>query len=105
MGMAANRMGEMSMLARFRLYKLEVLNNVGYILASLAVSQGLLSYSFFQELMGPIPLFRPTVIAATVCLLAYFVLRLTGLTQEPLTSMFLAYEAGKTPWKYRMSSS
>jgi len=103
--MGANRMGEMSMLARFRLYKLEVLNNVGYILASLAVSQGLLSYSFFQELVRPLPLFRPTVMAATVCLMAYFVLRLISLTRRPMMSMFLTYVRDKGACEDRVSSS
>jgi hypothetical protein len=102
-------MGEMAMLARFRLHRVrlhrfEVLNNVGYMLATLTASHGLLSYSFFQELLGSSALFRPTVITAMVGLLAFFVLRLTGLTVEPLTSLFLAHEAGRIPWKNRMSS-
>jgi hypothetical protein len=107
--MGRSKMGEIAMLARFRLHRVrlnrfEALNNVGYMLATLASSHGLLSYSFFQELLGSNALFRPTVIAATVGLLAFFALRLTGLTVEPLTSLFLAHEAGKIPWKNRMSS-
>jgi len=98
-------MGEMSMPARFPLYKLEVLNNVGYILASLAVSHGLLSDSFFQELARPLPLFRPTVMAATVCLMACFVLRLISLTRRPMMSLFLTYVRDKGACEDRVSSS
>ena len=81
---------------RFRIYRLEVLNNVGYILATLAISHGLLSYSFFQELAGSGPLLRPMVMVVMVCLLAYFVLRLLDLTRGPSMFLFLTYEGGKS---------
>jgi hypothetical protein len=100
-----NRMGEREMMARFRLHRFEVLNNVGYMLATLAASHGLLSYSFFQELLGSSALFRPTVMTATVCLLVYFALRLTGLTREPMMSIFLTNVRGNGVWEDRVSSS
>jgi hypothetical protein len=65
-------MGENTLLARFRLHRFKVLNNVGYMLVTLAASHGLLSYSFFQELIGASALFRPTVMIAAVCLVVYF---------------------------------
>ena len=66
---------------RFRIYRLDVLNNVGYILATLAISHGLLSYDFFQELAGLGQLYGPMVMVAMVCLLAYFMLCLLDLTR------------------------
>jgi len=73
-------MGEVEMLARFRLHKnrfhmFEALNNVGYMLATLAASHGLLNYSFLQKLLGSSALFRPAVITGAACLLAFFALR------------------------------
>ena len=75
-----NRMGETAMLARFRLQRVRLnrfkaLNNVGYMLAVLAASHGLLNYSFLQKLLGSSALFRPAVITGAACLLAFFALR------------------------------
>jgi hypothetical protein len=92
-------MGEVEMLARFRihkfrLHKFEAFNNIGYMLVTLATSHSLLSSSFFQGLLGSVPLFRPTVMMATVCLMVYLLLRLMGLTREPMMSMFLTNVRG-----------
>lgn len=76
---------------RLRIYRLEVLNNVGYILATLVVSHGLFSFDFFQELLGLGRLFGPMAIGVVVCLLAYFVLRLLDLTRDP--RMFFVFQA------------
>lgn len=76
---------------RLRIYRLEVLNNVGYILATLVVSHGLFSFDFFQELVGLGRLYGPMALAVVVCLLAYFVLRLLDLTRDP--RMFFVFHA------------
>ncbi|MFB0558078.1 MAG: hypothetical protein ACETVY_03065 [Candidatus Bathyarchaeia archaeon] len=68
---------------RLRIYRIEVLNNVGYILATLVISHGLYSFDFFQELVGLGRLFGPMVMGIMVCLLAYLVLRLLDLTRDP----------------------
>lgn len=68
---------------RLRIYRFEVLNNVGYILATLVVSHGLFSFDFFQELVGLGRLYGPMAIGVVVCLLAYFVLCLLDLTRDP----------------------
>ncbi|MCW4025940.1 MAG: hypothetical protein NWE76_00465 [Candidatus Bathyarchaeota archaeon] len=78
---------------RLRIYRLEVLNNVGYILATLVVSHGLFSYDFFQELMGLGRLYGPMALGVVVCLLAYFVVRLLDLTRYPRT--FSDFHASK----------
>ena len=103
-------MGEVEMLARFRLqkvrlYKFEALNDLGYMLATLAASHGLLSYSFFHELLESVPLLRPTVMMTTVCLMVYLLLRLMGLTREPMMSIFLTNVRGNGAWKDVVSSS
>jgi hypothetical protein len=92
-------MGEVEMLARFRIHKFrlhrfEAFNNIGYMLVTLASSHGLLSSSFFQGLLGSVLLFRPTVMMATVFLMVYLLLRLMGLTREPMMSMFLTKVRG-----------
>jgi len=94
-----NRMGETAMLARFRLQRVRLnrfkaLNNVGYMLAVLAASHGLLNYSFFQELIGSSTLFRPTVMVTTLCLMAFLLLRLVSLTQGSMMSIFLTNARG-----------
>ncbi len=68
---------------RLRIYRFEVLNYVGYILATLVVSHGLFSFDFFQELVGLGRLYGPMAMGVVVCLLAYFVLRLLDLTKGP----------------------
>jgi hypothetical protein len=86
--MGRSKMGETAMFARFRLhrvrlYKFEALNDLGYMLATLAASHGLLNFNFFQELLGSSALFKPTVMVATGVLMVYLLLRLMGLTREP----------------------
>jgi len=103
-------MGEVEMLARFRLqkvrlYKFEALNNLGYMLVTLATSHGLLNFNFFQWLLESVPLLRPTVMMTTVCLMVYLLLRLMGLTREPMMSIFLTNVRGNGAWKDVVSSS
>jgi len=68
---------------RLRIYRFEVLNYVGYILATLVVSHGLFSFDFFQEMVGLGRLYGPMAMGVVVCLLVYFVLRLLDLTRDP----------------------
>ena len=64
-----------------RIYKFELLNNMGYIVATLVISMGLLSFELFREFMGPSRLLGPVVLGTIVCLLAYFMSRLLVLTR------------------------
>jgi hypothetical protein len=66
-----------------RYYRSEVVNNVGYILATLIVAVGIFGFDFFRGLMGPGRLFGPVVLGALACLMAYFASRLMYLTRDP----------------------
>jgi Na+/glutamate symporter len=55
-----------------RIYKFELLNNIGYIVATLVISMGLLSFELFREFMGLNRLLGPVVLGTIACLLAYF---------------------------------
>jgi len=58
-----------------RIYRYELLNNVGYIVATLVISISLFSFDFFRELIGPGRLLGPVLMGAMACLLTYFMSR------------------------------
>ena len=64
-----------------RIYRYELLNHVGYILATLVISMSFLSFDFFREFIGPGRLLGPLVMGAMACLLAYFMSRFLVLSR------------------------
>ena len=53
-----------------------------------------MNFNLLQELLGSSAFVRPTEIMATVFLMVYLMLRLMGLTQEPMMPMFLTNVRG-----------
>ena len=64
-----------------RIYRYELLNNVGYIVATLVISMSLFGFDFFREFMGTGRLLGPVVMGAMACLLAYFMSRFLVLSR------------------------
>jgi hypothetical protein len=75
-----------------RIYRYELLNHVGYILATLVISMSLFSFDFFREFIGPGRLLGPVVMGAMACLLAYFMSRFLVMSRY-LNATFVPIQA------------
>ena len=75
-----------------RIYRYELLNHVGYIVATLVISMGLFSLNFFREFVGSGRLLGPVVMGAMACLLAYFMSRFLVLSRY-LNAAFVSIRA------------
>ena len=75
-----------------RIYRYELLNNAGYVVATLVISMSLFSFDFFKEFMGPGRLLGPVVMGAMACLLAYFMSRFLVLSRY-LNAAFVSIRA------------
>jgi hypothetical protein len=64
-----------------RIYRYELLNHLGYVVATLVISMSLFSFDFFREFIGPGRLLGPVVMGAMACLLAYFMSRFLVLSR------------------------
>jgi hypothetical protein len=58
-----------------RIYRYELLNHLGYVVATLVISMSLFSFDFFREFIGPGRLLGPVVMGAMACMLSYFMSR------------------------------
>ena len=75
-----------------RIYRYELLNHVGYVVATLVISMSLFSFDFFREFMGTGRLLGPVVMGAMACLLAYFMSRFLVLSRY-LNATFVSIRA------------
>jgi len=75
-----------------RIYRYELLNNAGYIVATLVISMSFFSFDFFREFIGPGRLLGPVVMGAMACLLAYFMSRFLVLSRY-LNATFVSIRA------------
>ena len=75
-----------------RIYRYELLNHLGYVVATLVISMSLFSFDFFREFMGTGRLLGPVVMGAMACLLAYFMSRFLVLSRY-LNATFVSIRA------------
>jgi hypothetical protein len=68
---------------RFR--RVELLNHVGYVLATIVASLGLLGWPAFMRLAASSVLVLPLVAAVAASLVAYFGSRVIRFTRSPVT--------------------